>query len=113
MEAMITSEKLAEAGVAEPQAKAHARAHQETLSEAQTYTDESLEEAKKELATKSDIMRLENHITRLESRLESRMMEMELRMEKNLAERDARSVRFAAWLMVAITGVFSIIVKVL
>ena len=109
MEAMITSEKLAEAGVAEPQAKAHARAHQETLDEAQTYTDESLEEAKKELATKSDIMRLENHITRLESR----MMEMELRMEKNLAERDARSVRFAAWLMVAITGVFSIIVKVL
>ena len=73
MEAMITSEKLAEAGVAEPQAKAHARAHQETLDEAKKYADELMEKAKKELATKGDL-------AELRAELRADLAEMEMRL---------------------------------
>ena len=103
MEAMITSEKLAEAGVAEPQAKAHARAHQETLDEAKKYADELMEKAKKELATKGDIMRLESHLEK-----------MEARMEKNQADRETRMTRFTVGAMIGgmtvLTALFGIFV---
>ena len=98
MDTLEISEKLKQAGVAEPQAKAVTSAIQEGVREAEEYADDAMEEAKKELATKADIMRLEKGLT-------------QLRLE--MAERDARAMRFSAGLVVAMTGVFSIIVKFL
>ena len=98
MDTLEISEKLKQAGVAEPQAQAVTNAIQEGVREAEEYADDAMEEAKKELATKADIMRLEKGLT-------------QLRLE--MAERDARAMRFSAGLVVAMTGVFSIIVKFL
>ena len=109
MDALEISEKLKQAGVAEPQAKAVTSAIQEGVREAEEYADDTVDEAKKELAKQADIVSLKADF----ARLESRMVEMELRLEKNLAERDARSLRFSAGLVVAMTGIFSIIVKLL
>ena len=78
---------------------------QEGIHEAEEYTAEMLEEAKKDLATKEDLMRLE-------MRLESRIAKMESRLNKNLAEllqklleRDVNSSRFTVGALIALTAI--------
>ena len=78
---------------------------QEGVREAEEYADDTVDEAKKELAKQADIVSLKADVTRLEKGL------TELRLE--MAERDARAMRFSAGLVAAMTGIFSIIVKLL
>ena len=105
MDTLATSEKLKQAGVAEPQAQAVTSAIQEGVREAEEYADDAVENGKKELAKQADIVSLKADIMRLDKGL------TQLRLE--MAERDARSLRFSAGLVVAMTGIFSIIVKLL
>ena len=110
MDAMITSEKLTEAGVAEPQAKAHARAHQETLNEAKKYANEITEEARKELATKGDLADL--RVTLREDIAKLREDNAQLRLE--MADRETRMMRFTVGAMIGgmtvLTAIFGIFV---
>ena len=113
MDTLTINEKLKQAGVAEQQAQAVTGAIQEGIREAEEYADDAVEEGKKELAKQADIVSLKADIAKLDAKLESGMTAMELRLEKNLAERDARTMRFTAGLIVAMTGVFAAIVKFL
>ena len=105
MNTLEVSEKLKQAGIAEQQAKAITGAIQESVHEAEEYADDAVDNGKKELAKQADIVSLKADVTRLEKGL------TELRLE--MAERDARAMRFSAGLVVAMTGIFSIIVKLL
>ena len=58
MEAMDISEKLKQAGAAEPQAQAITSAIQEGIHEAEEYANDAVEDGKKDLATKADIAAL-------------------------------------------------------
>ena len=105
MDTMEISEKLKKAGVAEPQAQAVTSAIQEGVHEAEEYAYDITEEAKKELATKGDIAELREVIGLL------RQDNAKLRQE--MAERDSVSAWRSSGLLVAMTTMFTFIVKFL
>ena len=99
MDTLVIADKLIASGTPEPQAKTYAHAHQETLQEAQAYTDKSLEG----LATRADL---------LEAIAGLRADNAKLRLE--MADRETRMTRFTVGAMIGgmtvLTALFGIFV---
>ena len=99
MNTLAINERLIASGTPEQQAKVHAHTHQETLQEAQAYTDKSLEG----LATRADL---------LEAIAGLREDNAKLRQE--MADRETRMTRFTVGAMIGgmtvLTAIFGIFV---
>ena len=94
MNTLEISEKLKQAGVAEPQAKVITSAIQEGVHEAEEYADDAVEEGKKELAKQADIVSLKADIAKLDAKLEK----MESRLESRLSQTTLHITRFSVGL---------------
>ena len=109
MDTMEISEKLKKAGVAETQAQAVTSAIQEGVHEAEEYADDAVEEAKKTLVTRAELL---NGISKLGREIAA-LREDNAKLRQEMAERDSVSAWRSSGLLVAMTTMFTFIVKFL
>ena len=116
MDTLTINEKLKQAGVAEQQAQAVTSAIQEGVHEAEEYADDAVENGKKELAKQADIVALRQDLHKAVSELlrdNARLREDNAKLRQEMAERDSVSAWRSSGLLVAMTTMFTFIVKFL
>ena len=120
MNTLAITDKLIASGTPEPQARAQAQIHEEQSRETKSVVKEEVAKATEGFVTRAELLEvisvLRNEIA--EMREDAREDNAKLRediakLRQEMADRDALAAWRAAGLVVAMTGIFSIIVKLL
>ena len=115
MDALAITDKLIASGAPEPQARAQAQIHEEKSRETKAAIKE-VAKAAEGFVTRAELFNAISEFRREMSEFRremSALREDNAKLRQEMADRDAVSSWRAAGLMIAMTGVFSIIVKLL
>ena len=108
MDTLAITDKLIASGTPEPQARTQAQIHEESSRETKAAIKE-VAKAAEGFVTRAELF---NAISEFRREM-SELREDNAKLRQEMADRDAVSSWRAAGLMIAMTGVFSIIVKLL
>ena len=112
MNTLEISEKLKQAGVAEPQAKAITSAIQEGIHEAEEYADDAVEEGKKELAKQADIVSLRQDLHKAVAELRQDNAKLRRDLAELKADLSLLILKAVVGSLLAATAMFGVIVTI-
>ena len=113
MNTLAITDKLIASGTPEPQARAHAQIQEEQSRETKSVVKEEVAQATEGFVTRAEFIEAMARL-RQEAREDiAKLREDIAKLRQEMADRDALSAWRTAGLIVAMTGIFSIIVKLL